>query len=126
MTGERSSQVPVRGTQQGLEKEHVMEDSTPHYLRFARTLALATTIALPACGGSEDPAPQPEEHRQPPATTATTASAASAVPTAGTGGVAAAEPTLAEDAGASPDASYGHVSGPLPPPEMPASLASLV
>jgi hypothetical protein len=101
-----------------------MEDSTPHYLRFARTLALATTIALPACGGSEDPAPRPEEQRQPPATTTATTSepAPAAGTTAGTGGVAAAEPPVADDAGASPDASYGHVSGPLPPPEMPASL----
>jgi hypothetical protein len=103
-----------------------MEDSTPHYLRFARTLALATTIALPACGGSEEPAPQPDEQRQPPATTATTsAPAPTASTTAGTGGVAAAEPTVEQpDAGASADASSGHVlSGPLPPPEMPASLA---
>ncbi len=29
----------------------------PHYLRFARTLALATTITLPACSGADASAP---------------------------------------------------------------------
>jgi len=41
-----------------------MDPRTPHYLRFVRTLALATTLALPACGDattrtpSDDPADQ--------------------------------------------------------------------
>jgi len=112
----------------------------PHYLRFARTLALATTLALPACVGAEDPAAT--DGQGGPTTTTTTGSgadpSATAAPTATATPTAATLPTdrtimvvtgigptnlnTDMDAGTS-DASPGFSSGPLPPPEMPASMA---
>jgi hypothetical protein len=111
----------------------------PHYLRFARTLALATTIALPACSGAdastEEETPGAPTSKAPssaavvPATEAPTAAA----PPAPAGPIGPVSPTAAEfvetEASAAtdpqPDAgSYqGHSSGPLPPPEMPACFA---
>jgi len=106
-----------------------MDPRTPHYLRFVRTLALATTLALPACaddggtvttdeeGARPDTSARPEtpldtETMAPPAAARPSVAAETAEPTA----------TAESDAGAEGDASYaGKSSGPLPPPEMPAA-----
>ncbi len=112
-----------------------MDARTPHYLRFARTLALATTLALPACadeGAAVTPdeasgeAPVEQGARPDPAAAPTARLAADAIPTpAATSATDTATDTeTAEndesDAGAEGDASYaGKSSGPLPPPEMP-------
>jgi hypothetical protein len=108
-----------------------MDARTPHYLRFARTLALATTLALPACSDDGGSAVTTDDEGAPPTTVTSSpaarldsdavvapalarAEAEEALPTA------AAEPE--SDAGAEADASYaGKSSGPLPPPEMPAA-----
>ncbi len=107
-----------------------MEDRMPHYLRFARALALATTIALPACSDG-DAADASDEEGNPvgPVATATPLEpGAGASQRTGADGVAAplAPPvamTTPEEPDAGADAgTYGKSSGPLPPPEMPASL----
>jgi hypothetical protein len=115
-----------------------MDPRTPHYLRFARTLALATTLALPACadaGGNvalDDEAaptgttpPTPARSAEPsalaappPAPTATTTETETTTTTTATA-------TAESDAGAEADASYaGKSSGPLPPPEMPFTMGA--
>lgn len=102
-----------------------MNTRIPHYLRFARTLALATTIALPACTDG-DPADPPGEGGGGASSSAdSTTTGAGAVSVAssssgggggvgGAGGGATVTPPGEVDA--------GKISGPLPPPEMPAWL----
>ena len=102
-----------------------MDPRPPHYLRFAKTLALATTLALSACADSEPQAPVNEggghsasADRSAPdeqGTGTTTASAGGAAGSGGAGGSPAVDPP--------PEVDAGKVSGPLPPPEMPTSLA---
>jgi hypothetical protein len=114
----------------------MMDAHTPHYLRFARALALATTFALPACSGADAPSENAaggDEELSPPtagSTTTTTDTGASQgkhemslaapVPSAPSS-TGSGDPAEVQDAGA--DASHGFVSGPLPPPEMPTWLA---
>lgn len=98
-----------------------MDDRMPHYLRFARTLALATTLALPACSDGGDSSATDDQGDT---TTSTTTSAGTGTATtpSPTPTVATVPTTIAppdQGAGGSP----GKVSGPLPPPEMPASMA---
>jgi hypothetical protein len=102
-----------------------MDARTPHYLRFARTLALATTLALPACSDDGGSAVTTDDEGAPP-TTARLDSDAVVAPTRALAAAEEALPTAAaepeSDAGAEADASYaGKSSGPLPPPEMPAA-----
>ncbi len=113
-----------------------MSHPSPHYLRFVRTLALATTMALPACvdhetsgsaqagDGGGSPSTQSDEHK---ASSQPLASATGAGGAQGTGGGASegggGTAPGDTDAGAPSDASPGFSSGPFPPPEMPASLA---
>jgi hypothetical protein len=106
-----------------------MDARTPHYLRFVRTLALATTLALPACGDADDSTPSDDPADQ--ATTsassgsgpAATATMPTAAPTGTATMTAAATDIAVEDAGTRSDASPGFSSGPLPPLDMPASMA---
>lgn len=121
----------------------------PHYVRFARSLAFATALALPACGSSVEPTTasvvEPTE---------TTATAVAAAPSHGappidrvaeTRGPSEADAAASDDAAtevASVDASaapapsegsysadagdaapYPFKSGPFPPPELPAGMA---
>ena len=121
----------------------------PHYVRFARSLAFATALALPACGSSVEPTTasvvEPTE---------TTATAVAAAPSHGappidrvaeTRGPSEADAAASDDAatdGAAVDASaapapseglssadagdaapYPFKSGPFPPPELPAGMA---
>ena len=67
-----------------------------HYVRFARALAFATGVALPACGSSVEPAPVPAAAT--PAPTDTSA----AVPSPAPGAQAAATTAALADA-SSPD-----------------------
>jgi hypothetical protein len=111
-----------------------MEDRTPHYLRFARALALATTIALPACSdGDVSDASEEESSPGGPVATSTTAPGTGGSAGTGTGtGTDIVKPPVAPpiatatseppDAGADANPYYGKSSGPLPPPEMPASI----
>ncbi len=96
-----------------------MHDRMPHYLRFARTLALATTLALPACSDGGDP-PATDDQGDDMESTAT--SSGTGTPTTP---IATATPMPTVIAPHDPGAggSPGKVSGPLPPPEMPASMA---
>ncbi|MEP7122370.1 MAG: hypothetical protein ABJE95_15720 [Byssovorax sp.] len=102
-----------------------MDDRMPHYLRFARTLALATTLALPACSDGGDSSATDDQAD--PVESTTTSSSSSTGTT--TPPVASATPRanvsaapFAKDVGIG-GASPGKISGPLPPPEMPASMA---
>src|SRR3954470_24750845 len=97
-----------------------MAESFSHYVKFARSLALTSTLVLQACSGSPDtgePGDQPPPPA-PPAPTATTPGDPSA-----RHGAAAAAAFPASDADAGPPPDAGFVSGPLPPPELPASFA---
>ncbi len=103
---------------------------TPHYLRFARRLlALATTIALPACSDGDVLAASVEEGNPagPVGTATPPEPSAGASQRARMDGVEAPlAPPVAATAPEEPDAGadagyYGKSSGPLPPPEMPAS-----
>jgi hypothetical protein len=108
-----------------------MEDRTPHYLRFARALALATTIALAACSDGEVTVAGEEESSPAPVASGANTTAPGTGPSAGMGSdtdlaviappmvTATAEPP---DAGADASPYYGKQSGPLPPPEMPDSI----
>ena len=102
----------------------------PHYLRFARNLALATTIALPACSGADATA-SVEEVAKPVTSpkSVTSAVETAAAPTAPPRDALVAAPIdpiaaeiLATDAPPDAGSYQGHSSGPLPPPEMPASI----
>jgi hypothetical protein len=98
---------------------------TPHYVRFTRALAIAATLALPACS-SESTSPGDGDASTTGAPVAanprcTPAKDAPATPVeddddAGVVPVADAAPVETPDAGGSP-------SGPLAPPELPASFA---
>jgi len=95
----------------------------PHYVRFARSLALASTLTLPACSS---PAPEPpastgEAKEAPSPDTAAAVADAAPATDAAPAPAADATPPAAHDAGG--DALPGRVSGPLPPPELPASFA---
>jgi hypothetical protein len=124
-----------------------MSDAFAHCVKLARSLALTSTLLLPACVGAEDPAPDPA----PPSPASHEAESESSVaprpveivadgdgrgvsthqaaPVEGEGArVMLPEPAAGEegagddgDEGA-PDAGTsgaGHLSGPLPPPELP-------
>lgn len=101
-----------------------MADSFAHYVKFARSLALTSTIVLQACGGAGESG-ESQDGTDPPAPSGNAAgprmveaapvAAASPAPTPSL-------PDVAPDAGAG-DADGGFVSGPLPPPELPASFA---
>ena len=93
-----------------------MVSPEPHYLRFVRTLALATTIALPACSDAAAPVVADD--------------AGKTVEHSDSGALADANEAPARDAAvpppppmdvrdASSDGSGPKVSGPLPPPELP-------
>lgn len=99
--------------------------NTPHYVRFTRALAIAATLALPACSseptspGDGDASttgtpvatnPRCTPPKESPATPVAIADAGPEVPAAD------AAPVEEFDAGGSP-------SGPLAPPELPASFA---
>lgn len=97
-----------------------MDDRMPHYLRFARTLALATTLALPACsdGGDSSATDDPQaEQGESTATSTGTGTPTTPITTA------TPMPTVIAPHDAGTGGSPGKVSGPLPPPEMPASMA---
>jgi len=88
-----------------------IDSISPQYVRFARALALVTTVALPACGSAADPSPAPgidpdtAPSAAPAATTeaATGASASATAPQLSTPKDATRVPlTFATDA-ASPD-----------------------
>lgn len=98
-----------------------MDARTPHYLRFARTLALATTIALPACGAADDGAATDEEDH--PTSAATPPPDARPAPTAVTSLPIAATPAATPPDSDAGSGDHPFMSGPLPPPEMPSSLA---
>jgi hypothetical protein len=102
---------------------------SPHYVRFARSLALATTtLALAACSSTNDPTATPDETsdiastRTDAGSAAKDASIAIAIPSstdaAYDAGVDAAEPVAIDSGAATP-----HTSGPLPPPELPSEIA---
>jgi hypothetical protein len=98
-----------------------MDDRMPHYLRFARTLALATTLALPACSDGGDSSAADDQGDATGSTTTSAGTGASTTPSA-TPTVATVPTTrVLHDQGAY--GAGGKVSGPLPPPEMPASMA---
>jgi hypothetical protein len=44
-----------------------IDSTSPQYVRFARALALVTTVALPACGSAADPSPGADPHVASPA-----------------------------------------------------------
>jgi hypothetical protein len=107
-----------------------------HYVKFARSLALTSTLVLTACIASPETGEPGDEVSTPPAKPAPSASGerTEAMPVAEVVDPArllatptpqhaapAADPGAAPDAGPGP--SPGHVSGPLPPPELPASFA---
>jgi hypothetical protein len=98
----------------------------PHYVRFARSLALASTLTLPACSSpAPEPPPAGGETKEAPSPD-TAAALADAAPDAETPVADAAHaidatPPPAYDAGG--DALPGKTSGPLPPPELPAGFA---
>ena len=125
---------------------------SPHYVRFARSLALTTSLVLPACGGSVDPSvtSDPAATREPTEPSASNtrptstdnAGAAPAAPSPSVGPIGLAHTAerealqtfaVADDAAAPPDASYANPyatdagqafkSGPLPPPELPLERA---
>jgi hypothetical protein len=110
-----------------------MSDAFAHCVRLARSLALTSTLLLPACGGAEDPAPDPAspsppgsshggesgagaEVKRPAGDLAYTATASATPP---------APDPQGSDAGASDagQSSGPHTSGPLPPPELPGGFA---
>lgn len=100
-----------------------MDDRMPHYLRFARTLALATTLALPACSDGGDSSAT-DDHGDETGSTATSSGTGSATTPSPIATVTTVPTTIAphdKDPGAG--GSPGKISGPLPPPEMPASMA---
>jgi hypothetical protein len=90
----------------------------PHYLRFARSLALLTTLGLPACS-SGDGADDTKTEKTP---AATSVDVPPSPPAPAPAPAASASASTTDDAGTS-DASPGKVSGPLPPPELPLELA---
>ncbi|MFT3764035.1 MAG: hypothetical protein QM820_00695 [Minicystis sp.] len=106
-----------------------MADTFAHYVKFARSLAMTSTLALQACGGATDTADDPGATSSP--SSATTSATTSTAPTTstgegGSGGSGGSGPAVA-DAGSpsDPDASDGspgQLSGPLPPPELPRSF----
>jgi hypothetical protein len=99
-----------------------MDDRMPHYLRFARTLALATTLALPACSdGGDSSATDDQQADQSESTATSSGTGAPTTPIAIT--IATPTPTVIAPHDAGTGGSPGKVSGPLPPPEMPASMA---
>lgn len=104
-----------------------MDDRMPHYLRFARTLALATTLALPACSDGGDSSATDDHHADQTESTATSsgtgAPGATTTPIAITIAITTPMPTVIAPHDAGTGGSPGKVSGPLPPPEMPASMA---
>lgn len=98
----------------------------PHYLRFARALALVTTLALPACSSSDPSSDGQTKNDKAPAAASNDPPPASSPAPAPSG----EQPVAARaDAGASTadagdgDGSPGKISGPLPPPELPSELA---
>jgi hypothetical protein len=125
----------------------------PHYVRFARSLALSASLVLPACGSTaqEPPSvspPAPAVSENAPSSTEahanTPSDQAAAKPTpepfsvsvaspedagivvaeAGEGDAASTEPSLNPYAlDASADAARPFHSGPLPPPELPHGMA---
>lgn len=104
-----------------------MPDKLAHYVKFARSLAMTSTLALQACGGSADPAdettPSNETTPTTTSTAATTTSSATATNTPGAGGAGGSAPAVVDAGSGSDPVDAGHISGPLPPPEMPRSLA---
>jgi hypothetical protein len=104
-----------------------MEPRAPHYLRFARALALATTIALPACSDGDVTASEDEGNPAGPIAAGTAEAPGAGTSTGMEPRTAATAPPAATampdelDAGVD-GPSYGKSSGPLPPPEMPASI----
>jgi len=110
-----------------------MSDAFVHYVKLARSLALTSTLLLPACGGAEDPAPDPASP-PPPGSSYGGESRGSAEAKRPAGGVAypatasATRPApdpQGTDAGAfdAGQSSGPHTSGPLPPPELPGGFA---
>lgn len=90
-----------------------MPQSYAHYITFARSLALTTTLVLPACSSATSDGPTEK------------ADLSAQTADAGDAGDAKASAAPVLDAGqASADAEVdgGRISGPLPPPEMPSSF----
>lgn len=86
---------------------------TSKSIAFARTLALASTLLVPACASSSsEPEKAPVEAEKDAASSSVTNAPVDA----------GAEDALAasNDAG---EVDAGKISGPLPPPELPASMA---
>ena len=104
--------------------------STPpiaHAVKVARSLALTGTFLLPACGASPEPrqaddgpgAPEAQATDAPPARNAAEERGRSA----GAAAIARAAAPTEADAGPDADVEAGpRISGPLPPPELPARL----
>lgn len=96
-----------------------MNDPLPRHLKLARSLALASTLALGACVGAPE-----SDSAAPPAADDGSGDLAEGAGLAPVSPLTLAEPTM-PDAGAAdadvPDT--GKLSGPLPPPEMPESFA---
>ena len=104
-----------------------MADPFAHTVKFARSLAMTSTLVLGACGGAaesgddaaDDPAPVATAE---PATPAHAVRVAPVAPMAAAGNPKTLTVTTpAPDPSGGPPS--GHLSGPLPPPEMPASFA---
>src|SRR4051794_32291406 len=92
-------------------------------VKFARSLALATTLALPACSDADPTPSTPSAPAPEPGTAASSAPAPSAPRAESTADPKVASDT--KDAGSGDGAviDAGRISGPLPPPELPASFA---
>lgn len=97
-----------------------MKNALSHSVLFARSLALATTLV--ACSGSDEPAPSPPEGPAPTATTTATAAPAPSTPPPADTTAPVKDEQANNDAGDAPLSDAGHVSGPLPPPELPGSF----
>ncbi|APR86426.1 Hypothetical protein A7982_11775 [Minicystis rosea] len=109
-----------------------MADTLAHYVKFARSLALTSTIVLSACGSTNE-SEEPATTGSTTATTSTPSATSTTTTEDGAGGaslqganpIATAVPNI-PDAGEPQDADVpdvGTISGPLPPPELPASFA---
>src|SRR5689334_5800290 len=100
-----------------------MAEAFTHYVKFARSLAMTSTVAILGCSGAADPTgdPEPAASTTSAATTTTTSTSPQATST-GEGGAGGSAPVVADAGTPPPDVDAGHISGPLPPPELPGSL----
>ena len=101
-----------------------------HPIKFARSLALTSTLLLPACAASStEPVSNPDPSSPPAADSAQGSTATAPAPDSNDKAVTSSNTSTS---GAQADAGANHedeadsgpkVSGPLPPPELPESFA---